>query len=144
MPEHAEVLLGFDYGGRRIGVAVGQRVTGTASALAVVANGHGGPDWPAIDRLVGEWRPGRMVVGLPLTLAGTEQPASVAARSFAETLGTRYKLPIACQDERHSSRQAEQAFALARGRGEAKRKHAALLDAQAARIILESYLAGPS
>ncbi len=141
MPEPAGVLLGFDFGGRRIGVAVGQGITGTASALAVVGNGQGGPDWSAIDRLVREWKPGALVVGLPLTLGGDEQPVSVAARAFAGHLGDRYHLPVSCQDERYSSRHAAQAFVQARGRGEARRKDAALLDAQAARIILESFLA---
>lgn len=141
MPEQTGVLLGFDFGGRRIGVAVGQGITGTASALAVVGNGQSGPDWSAIDRLMREWKPSAIVVGLPLTLSGEEQPVSVAARAFASRLAERYQVPVSCHDERYSSRHAEQAFALARSRGEARRKDAALLDAQAARMILENFLA---
>ncbi len=141
MLELGATVLGFDYGGRRIGVAVGQGITGTATALAVVANGAQGPDWPVIDKLVREWRPALIVIGLPLTLSGEEQSASRAARAFAAQLNARYQLPVSEQDERYSSRAAAASFAAARSRGEARRKDAALLDAQAARLIVESFLA---
>jgi len=143
MPDPGAVVLGFDHGGRRIGVAVGQSITGTATALAVVGNGPQGPDWTTIDRIVREWRPSRIVVGLPLTLTGEEQPASLAARTFGQQLEARFRLPVSTQDERYSSRAAERAFTEARRRGEARRKDAALLDAQAARLIVESFLARP-
>jgi putative holliday junction resolvase len=141
MLEAGAVVLGFDYGGRRIGVAVGQGITGTATALAVVPNGAQGPDWNAIDKLVREWKPARLLIGLPLTVAGGEQAASQAARAFGQALQQRYGLTVDQHDERYSSRAAGAAFAQARSRGEARRKDAALLDAQAARVILEAYLA---
>jgi putative holliday junction resolvase len=141
MLEPGAAVLGFDYGGRRIGVAIGQSITGTATALAVVANGPQGPDWAAIDKLVREWRPARLLIGLPLTLSGDEQAASQAARAFAQALYQRYKIVVDQHDERYSSRAAGLAFAQARSRGEARRKDASLLDAQAARVILEAYLA---
>lgn len=141
MLDPGSVVLGFDHGGRRIGVAVGQGITGTATALAVVGNGAQGADWSAIDKLIREWRPALLLIGLPLTLAGDQQPASRAARAFAAQLQARYSLPIAEQDERYSSRVAEKSFAEARKSGQARRKDAALLDAQAARVIVESFLA---
>lgn len=141
MLESGAVVLGFDYGGRRIGVAVGQRITGTATALAVVANSAQGPDWTTIDKLMREWRPAQLLIGLPLTITGDEQPASRAARAFGQSLNERYRLPVFTHDERYSSRAAGAAFAQARSRGEARRKDAALLDAQAARLIVEDYLA---
>ena len=141
MLESGAVVLGFDYGGRRIGVAVGQSITGTATALAVVANTPQGPDWPAVDKLVREWRPAQLLIGLPLTLSGDEQLASQNARAFGRALGERYRLPVFGHDERYTSRAAGAAFADARSRGTARRKDAALLDAQAARLIVEGYLA---
>lgn len=134
-------MLGFDYGGRRIGVAVGQRITGTATALTVVGNGPQGPDWSTIDKLVRQWHPAQLLVGLPLTLTGEEQPASLAARSFGQALHERYQVAVFYHDERYSSRAAGAEFARARSRGEARRRDATLLDAQAARLILEGYLA---
>jgi putative holliday junction resolvase len=141
MLESGAVVLGFDYGGRRIGAAVGQSITGTATALAVIANSAQGPDWNAIDKLIKEWRPAQLLIGLPLTLGGEEQAASRAARVFGLALAERYRLPVLEHDERFSSRAAGAAFAQARSRGEARRKDAALLDAQAARLIVEGYLA---
>lgn len=142
MPETAqEFILGFDYGARRIGVAVGQNITKTASPAGVVANLENGPDWPAIAALIGEWRPAALVIGMPYSEAGGEQPMSQAARAFGKILGERFKLPVFEQDERYSSRQAAAEFAQARNQGSAKRKHAKLLDAHAARVIVENFLA---
>ena len=84
MPEAAlprGYILGFDFGLRRIGVAVGQGMTRTASSLETVSNGRK-PDWAAIDRLVEEWRPALLLVGLPLGEDGGETPMSGAARRF--------------------------------------------------------------
>lgn len=133
----AQALLGFDYGTRRIGVAVGQRLTGTARALATLA----ADDWRGIDRLVAEWRPAALVVGLPLALDGSEQRMSAVARHFATRLAERYRLPVHLADERHSSGEAARRFAHRRAAGLARRKHAATLDAEAAGIILEAWLA---
>lgn len=135
------VTLGFDFGKRRIGVAVGQSITGTATALAVIQNGPNGPDWTGIDRLVREWRPACFVVGLPLSVDGFDQAMTTAARAFGVQLHERYRLQVHAQDERYSSVSAGLAFADARKQGTARRKDAALLDAQAARLITERWLA---
>lgn len=136
------VAFGFDYGGRRIGVAVGQSITGTASALAVISNGPQGPNWAELDKLVREWRPAALVVGLPVTVEGFDQAITTASRAFADTLATRYQLPIHLQDERFSSRESEAQFKQLRQDGLARKKDAAMLDAAAAKRILERWLQG--
>jgi putative Holliday junction resolvase len=142
MPE-ATVVLGFDYGLRRIGVAVGQRITGTASAIAVLRNSDGGPDWPACDTLLKTWRPQALIVGLPLGRDGHDQPMTHAARAFAASIEQRYGLPVHLADERFTSRAADAEFVAARRAGLARRKDAAMLDAQAARRIVEQWLSQP-
>ncbi len=139
-PETVSTALGFDYGARRIGVAVGNALTRTARALEVIANGTQGPDWPRVDALMREWRPQILLVGLPLTMGGEEQKNSAAARAFAAQIGARSKLPTQLVDERLSSREAAQRFAQRRASGQARRKHAAALDAVAAEIIIETWL----
>ena len=135
---HSTTVIGFDYGARRIGVAVGNRLSG-ARALEVIGNGTQGPDWTRIGTLLREWQPQLLLVGLPLTMAGEEQRNSTAARAFAAELTQRYGTPAQLVDERLSSREAAQRFAARRASGQAKRKHAAALDAVAAEIIVENW-----
>jgi putative Holliday junction resolvase len=137
-------VLGFDYGTRLIGVAVGNRLTGQAHALAVVPVKDGAPQWAQLDALRREWLPDTLVVGLPLTLDGAEQPASRGARRFAAALGERYGVPVLLVDERHSSREAATRFAHARAAGLRKRRDAATIDAEAAAVILDRWLAEPA
>ena len=130
--------LAFDVGTRLIGVAVGNRVSATARPIAAVAAG----DWPRLDALVAEWQPQDLVVGLPLALDGGEQPMSRRARAFAEELRRRYARAVDLVDERNTSREAARRFAAQRASGAARRKDAAVIDALAAQIILEHWLAG--
>jgi putative holliday junction resolvase len=133
-------VLGFDVGARRTGVAVGNTLSGTARALAVLPVREGEPDWGQLDHLLREWSPQQLVVGEPLTLDGEAQPATHRARRFAEALRRRYALPVQLVDERSSSREADRRFAQARREGQARRSQAELLDAVAAQIILERWL----
>jgi putative Holliday junction resolvase len=136
-------VLGFDVGARRIGVAVGSPYGHGARALAVV-DVHGGvTDWIAIDRLHKEWRPDAFVVGDPMTLDGGDQPARQRAHAFAQELKTRYRLPVVLVDERSSSQEAAQRFASDRAEGRKRRRDAAVLDAVAAAVIVERWLAAP-
>ena len=135
-------VLGFDVGSKRIGVAVGNTLTGTARAIAVVDVRDDGPDWVMLARLIAEWRPQRLIVGEPLTLDGQSQPATRAARRFAHQARERFALPAILVDERSSSREADSRFAEQRRRGQARRSEASALDAVAAQIILERWLAG--
>ncbi|VXB85929.1 putative pre-16S rRNA nuclease [Luteimonas sp. 9C] len=136
-------VLGFDVGARRIGVAVGSAFGHGARALAVI-DVHGAQiDWQAVDRLQKEWRPDGMIVGDPLTLEGGDQPARKRARAFARELQARYRLPVVLVDERASSIEAAQRFAIDRAEGRRKRRDAAALDAVAAAVIVERWLASP-
>jgi len=133
-------VLGFDVGSKLIGVAVGNRVTASARGIATISMRDDTPDWTALDHLRGEWLPDALVVGLPLTLEGEDQPASKRARRFAERLQERYRVPVMLVDERHSSREAAQRFANARAAGLKRRRDAAQIDAEAAAVILERWL----
>ena len=134
-------LFGFDVGTKVVGVAVGNRLTGTARALAAIPVRNGEPDWQTLDLLRREWLPTELVVGLPLDNDGKEQPMTRTARRFAERLAERYGLPIAFADERMSSQEAARRFAAARAAGTRKRSDVKSIDAEAAAVILESHLA---
>lgn len=138
------MMLGFDVGARRIGVAVGSRLGHGARALAVVDVHRQRPDWLALDRLCAQWRPDGMVVGDPMTLDGGDQPVRGFAHGFARALERRYALPVMLMDERASSIEAAQRFAAERAAGRRRRRDAAALDAVAAAIILERWLAAPA
>ncbi|MGV8940336.1 MAG: Holliday junction resolvase RuvX [Lysobacter sp.] len=136
-------VFGFDVGSRRIGVAVGSVFAQHARALAVIDVHGRGPDWTALDRLHKEWRPDGLVVGDPLTLDGGNQPARERAHAFARDLHARYRLPVVLVDERSSSIEAAQRFAGERAEGRKRRRDAQALDAMAAAVIIERWLAAP-
>jgi putative pre-16S rRNA nuclease len=128
-------LLGFDYGLQRIGVAVGQELTGTARALATVRARDGNPDWDMITELIRTWRPDALVVGFPLRADGSESEFTRRVKRFMRQLEARYALPVHPMDERLSSRAAAQAGE--NGNHELKGRG---IDAVAAREILQSWL----
>lgn len=136
-----ETILAFDFGLRRIGVAVGQTVTGSASPLGVVTNSGNGPDHQRIATLIREWRPDRLVVGMPLTADGDPSDMAVPIRRFIEEL-QRYDLPTATIDERHTSQEAEAALIRARQAGSRGRIRKQDVDAAAAVLIAERHLRG--
>lgn len=102
----AECVLAFDYGTRRIGVAVGQSITGTATPLDALDARDGVPNWDQIERLVKEWRPQRLLVGLPLNMDGTPSEMSARAQKFARRLEGRFGVATETWDERLSSFEA--------------------------------------
>jgi putative holliday junction resolvase len=119
-------VLGFDVGARRIGVAVGSAFGHGARALAVIdVHGDG------------------FVVGDPMTLDGGDQPIRRRAHAFARELQARYAMPVVLMDERASSIEAAQRFAVDRASGRKRRRDAAALDAVAAAVIVERWLAAP-
>ena len=134
MSEQPRTFLCFDFGTKRIGIAVGQELTRTATALVTLNNPDGGPDWANITRLIEEWRPDALVVGLPLYLDGNESESSRLARRFGNRLAGRYNLPVFTADERLSSSEAE-AILASQGRYEK-----ADIDKLAAQLILQSWL----
>lgn len=101
-PQNAKVFLAFDYGMRRIGVAVGDAVSGTARPLATVDSTQG-PDWASIGGLLDDWKPGALIVGRPLTMNGERQTMTQAAERFARRLHGRYQLPVHMAEERLTS-----------------------------------------
>lgn len=135
-----ETILAFDFGLRRIGVAVGQDVTGSASPLGIVANGEDGPDHERIAALVKEWRPTTLVVGMPCHADGSDSEIQVPVRAFAEQLQA-YQLPVEMVDERHTSQEAQKVLKDARAAGSRGRLKKEDVDAAAAVLIAERYLA---
>jgi putative Holliday junction resolvase len=115
-----------------------------ARPIAVVDVHANGPDWPAIEKLAREWRPDGFVVGDPMTLDGGDQPARKRAMAFARELGRRFAKPVMLVDERSSSVEAAQRFAVERAQGGKRRRDAQILDAVAAAIIVERWLAAPA
>lgn len=135
MTDKPRILLGFDFGTRRIGVAVGQELTRTARELETLNSRDGGPDWQGISRLIEQWQPDALVVGLPLNADGSDHELTTRARRFGNRLKGRYNLPVFTIDERLSSVEAERQLA---EKGHFTKGD---VDKLAARIILESWLA---
>ncbi len=132
-------MLAFDFGRRRIGIATGNLRTRTASPLTTLESGRE-PPWARIDALVRDWRPERLVVGVP---EGSEGPTSItaAARSFADTLESRYGLAVATVDESFTSAAAAADLADARRSGVLTRRAGkARIDARAASLIAEQWM----
>lgn len=133
-------ILAFDYGLRRIGVAVGQSVTGSATPLGVVDNGERGPDENRLASLIREWQPDRLVVGLPLHADGEAGTMSSAAERFRDVLEP-FGLPVDFEDERYTSAEAADELKRARQAGSRGRISKQDIDAAAAVLIAERYLA---
>jgi putative Holliday junction resolvase len=131
-------LLGFDFGLARLGVAVGELETGQASALLTLHGEASGPRFAAIGKLLAEWRPVGLVVGIPRHLDGSAQELTARCQRFANQLRGRFGLPVLEADERLSSVAAEAALAEAGHHDWRARKQ--LLDAVAAQIILQHFL----
>lgn len=152
MPEEAgtfpsagpQIILAFDFGTRRIGVASGDTLTRTARALLTLTVVNGVP-WPQMDKLIDDYRPARLVVGLPYNMDGTPTTLTEAARAFARELTVRYAVPAALVDERLSSRDAEAQLRNARAQGLKRRRltHADV-DMAAAKVLLERWFDDPA
>ncbi|MFM2480279.1 Holliday junction resolvase RuvX [Celerinatantimonas sp. YJH-8] len=133
-----ESVLGFDFGTRSIGVAIGNPITGSASALSAIKAKDGIPHWETIQRLIEQWQPERLIIGLPLNMDGSEQPLTLRAKKFGNRLHGRFGLPIEFQDERLTSVEARSDL-FARGGYAALNKGA--VDSKSAVIIVESWYA---
>jgi putative Holliday junction resolvase len=134
-----QTFIGIDFGLANIGIAVGQSITGTASALKTIRVGRK-LDWNEMDQIYQQWKPIAFVIGLPLTEDGEEQESTRQVINFSKKLQSRYQLPVHKMDERYSSMDAQSEFSNARKFGNAKRKHAKDLDSHAAKIILQRWL----
>jgi len=136
--------IGFDFGERRIGVAVGQSETLTANPLCVINNINGRPEWDDIKALIDEWKPTALVVGLPLTADGGVQQITPLAKSFAKHLRRRYQLPVHMCDERYTSNEASRIIAENRHNNNRRRAKREDSDTIAAALILEQWLNDPN
>jgi putative Holliday junction resolvase len=129
-----QVVLGFDYGTHKIGVAVGQALTGSATPLETLGMVKNKPDWQRIEQLLAEWKPEALVVGHPFEMSDREANNAPAAKRFARQLQGRFHLPVYMADERLTSREAWARLGSAAGRDPTR------VDAFAAKLILETWL----
>ncbi len=130
-------LMGFDFGTRSIGIATGQEVTGTASPLTSLKANEGIPDWVQLEKLLKEWQPDLLIVGLPLNMDGTEQEMTVRARKFGQRLHGRFGFQVEFKDERLTTTDAK---ARLFEQGGYKALGKSRVDAVSAQLILESWM----
>ncbi len=126
-----ETILAFDFGLKRIGVAVGNTLVRQAQPLVVIAEATNDGKFVALGKLIDAWKPGRCIVGLPMYPDGTEHEMTARCRRFANQLHGRFNLDIVLVDERYSS------AVISQRRGD-------IIDAQAAAIILQQYFDEPT
>lgn len=131
------IVLSFDFGMKRIGVAVGQTTTQTANPLPIISAKQGIPDWQQIAKLLKTWQPIALIVGLPLNMDGTEQPITIAAKQFAEQLKERFSLPVYSVDERLTTVAARAQLFEEGGFRHLKKQS---VDSVAAQLILQDWL----
>jgi putative Holliday junction resolvase len=139
-PSRPQIVLAFDFGLRRIGVACGDTVSRSAVGLEAVPANAAGPRWEVIAALMRDWQPDMAVVGLPYNVDGSDSEQTRNARSFAAELARRFGLEVAMVDERYSSLEAEARLKAARESGSRRRRYAKSdVDAAAACVILERW-----
>jgi len=147
----ADIILGLDYSRRKIGIATGQTITATASALTTIMNEAGQINWTQLDEIINQWKPTCLVVGLPLTMDGKEQETTTAARKFGQKLQQHYSIQVNFMDERLSSKEASALLGYdgitsprrnnRPGRKVKKNKrNGSDIDSMAAQLILQSWL----
>jgi len=134
-----QTLLGFDFGTKSIGVATGQMITATAQPIDAIKANDGIPNWDTVEKVIKEWQPDLVVVGLPLNMDGTEQMITQRAKKFANRLNGRFGVNIALQDERLTTASAKE-FIFERGGFKALDK--GKIDSVSAALILESWMEG--
>lgn len=130
-------LLGFDFGTKSIGVATGQMITATAQPINAIKANDGIPNWDIVEKVIKEWQPDLVVVGLPLNMDGSEQPITQRAKKFANRLNGRFGVKTALQDERLTTASAKE-FIFERGGFKALDK--GKVDSVSAALILESWM----
>jgi putative Holliday junction resolvase len=132
----SQTVLGFDFGTKSIGIAIGQSLTGSATPLQSIKAVDGIPKWEEIGLLIEEWKPDLVVVGLPLNMDGSEQEMTQRAKKFANRINGRFGVKIATQDERLTTADAKtRLFEM----GGYKALTKGQVDAMSAVLIIESY-----
>jgi len=137
MTNEHDILLGFDFGMKRIGVAVGQTVTRTARALTTLKAENGMPNKEALSKLIKIWQPTAIIVGIPLNMDGTEQAITQEARRFVEMLRNLFKIPVYEMDERLTTKSARETLF---EEGGYKALQNGQVDRVAAQLILQNWI----
>lgn len=137
-PQHNHTFIGFDFGIRKIGIAIGQDITATARPLKTLYNtANGQPDWSAMEKIIEAWRPQALIIGVPFNMDGTKQTMTRRARHFGSQLQNRYNLPVYEMDERLSTREARE---IDREYHNSRKKNTAnQIDSIAAALILQTW-----
>lgn len=138
-----QTVIAFDYGLRQIGVAHGQTLTCSAEGISIIKASDGVPNWDQVEKLLQEWRPNLLLVGLPINMDGSESELSRLARKFARRLHGRFNLDVLMVDERLTSQDAKSSLRDASIEGESGRVDLTKIDHFAAALILQSWLDQP-
>ena len=139
---NASTIIAFDYGYQRTGVAVGNSITRTASAVDTLFGANMKQQWQDIDTIMQEWQPAQLLIGMPLQLETSSDELLAQIKSFKRKLKQRYDLPVYLVDESYSSVEANERLKELRRNGRKKKLNKKEIDAQAAVIILERWLRG--
>jgi putative holliday junction resolvase len=132
-----KTYLAFDFGTKKIGMAVGQTVTMSANPIDTIATHLKGPDWPQIEKVIKQWQPSALIVGIPLNMDGTAQPITRKAKLFLTELQNRTGLPVYGVDERLTTVEAKQ---ILYELGGYKALQKISVDSFAAKLMLESWM----
>ncbi|WP_206485473.1 Holliday junction resolvase RuvX [Thalassotalea sp. G2M2-11] len=135
-PANNHTVLGFDFGKKFIGVAVGQALTGTATPLGSIKAKDGIPNQEQLQSYITQWQPDKLIVGLPLNMDGSEQQLTFDAKKFGNRLANQFRLPVEFQDERLTTADAKAQLFHHGGYRNLKKDN---IDAESARLIIESY-----
>jgi putative Holliday junction resolvase len=135
-PDVSGTIMAFDFGEKRIGVAIGETMLKAAHALTTIASETNDARFTEIGKLIAEWRPSLLIVGLPTHLDGAEHALTQLSKKFAQRLEGRFNLPVIMVDERLSSAEAAQTLSEA---GVKAKQQKIMIDAVAAQVILQSY-----
>ena len=130
-----KLIMGFDFGTKKIGVAVGQMVTATATPISIIRVEKGVPNWFMLEKLINQWKPERLVVGLPLNMDDSHSNMSRRALKFSSELENRFGIAVSNVDERLSTFEARQLY-----KSRSTENNQEELDDKVAALILESWL----
>ena len=134
------IVIAFDFGLKRTGVAVGNTLTGSASPECTLQSQNEKPDWDSITRLFNEWKPDQLVVGLPIELDGSKNPLEKSINRFCNQLNGRYNLSVDQENEQYTSIEAAARLKQLRQSGRKRKVSKEDVDMIAASIILENWM----
>lgn len=134
--EDVRIVIGFDFGMKRIGIAVGQTVTQKARPLETIPAKNGEPNWAQLSKIIKKWHPDILIVGMPLNMDGSDQSISRHTRRFAQSLKEKFQIPIFEMDERLTTKSARENLF---NKGGYKALQDGQVDQLAAQLILQNW-----